>query len=305
METDPFHAPVLVNEVLGLLCPAGRRPPKTIMDCTLGLGGHARVLLEKAGTDTCLIGMDADKNNVIFSRKNLAPFGGQVRFFHANFSRATAVLAQAELERVDVLIADLGFSSNQMEDPAYGLSFRKELDGPLDMRFDRGQKKTAADIVNTYGREQLADLIYEYGEERFSRRIAAAIAAARKNDYIDRTHRLAEIIFSALPAAVRRGRNRIHPATRTFQALRIAVNGELDNLRGLLEALPRLIGGGGRGAIISFHSLEDRLVKRSFKRLVETNDAQILTKKPVTAGDQEASSNPRSRSAKLRAVEIG
>jgi len=304
MKAGPRHVPVLKNEIIGFLCVENKRGPKWIMDCTLGLGGHAGALLENAGKDACLIGMDADEGNVILSQKNLAPFGGRVRFFHANFSRASEVLKTADLTSVDALVADLGFSSSQVDEPSRGMSFRENFDGPLDMRYDRQSGQTAADIVNTFSSRKLADLIREYGEERFSGRIASAIVEARGDSWIDSTARLAGIVTSAVPPAFRKGPKKIHPATRTFQALRIAVNDELENLRLLLESIPSVVGPGGRAAIISFHSLEDRMVKESFKKFASVIGAAVLTKKPVTATGEEIESNVRSRSAKLRVIEI-
>ncbi len=304
MSTEASHLPVLLEEVVRFLCSADRKLPIEIMDCTLGLGGHARALLNKAGKDARLIGMDADEENVILAKQNLASFGGQIRFFHSNFSNARDVLDAIELDRVDALVADLGFCSSQIDNSQYGLSFRDEMDGPLDMRYDRSTTGTAADIVNRYNQQDLADLIYRYGEERLSRRIAQAVINARKEAKIERTSQLANIIMSAMPQSARRGTNRIHPATRTFQALRIAVNNELGSLERLLEMIPELVGRNGRAAIISFHSLEDRLVKRAFRELVETGKALSLTRKPVTATDNEIAMNPRSRSAKLRVIEM-
>jgi 16S rRNA (cytosine1402-N4)-methyltransferase len=299
MTNAPQHDPVLLREVIELLEPAGR---KTMVDCTLGLGGHARALIELAGKDARLVGMDADEANVLIARKNLAPYEGQVRFFLANFSSVGEVLAEAGLAKVDAVLADLGFSSNQMDEPSRGLSILR--DGPLDMRLDRRTPRTAFDIVNQVGEKELADLIYDYGEERYSRRIARAIVQARKTGHIETTGQLAEIISAAVPAPARRNRRGVHPATRTFQALRIAVNDELANLDSLLAQLPQILAPGGRAAIISFHSLEDRRVKQAFNALAGTDQATILTKKPITAGADEVQRNPRSRSAKLRAVQM-
>jgi 16S rRNA (cytosine1402-N4)-methyltransferase len=293
------HTPVLVRQVLDLLDPAGRH---RMADCTLGLGGHAHALLHASGTDAHLIGMDADEGNVKVAQENLAPFRGRVRFFHANFAAIQYVLEAAEVDRVDGLLADLGFASTQMDDPQRGMSFR--ADGPLDMRMNRDLQETAADLVNRLGAEELADVIYQFGEERFSRRIARAIVAARREEPIERTARLAEIVTDAIPARARHSRTGIHPATRTFQALRIAVNDELTCLDTLLAALPSVLTDGGRAAIISFHSLEDRRVKHAFANLARTTQAIILTKKPVTADEAEQQANPRSRSAKLRAIEF-
>jgi 16S rRNA (cytosine1402-N4)-methyltransferase len=297
----PRHEPVLRREVATLLTPADR-PPKRILDCTLGLGGHARALLELAGTDALLLGMDADESNVILARRNLASFGGRVRLFHANFADVRDVLREAEWDRVDAMLADLGFASNQLDNPARGMSFLR--DGPLDMRLDQNLPRTAADIVNQVDEKDLADLIYTFGEERYSRRIAKAIVATRRTNRIERTTELAEIVRRALPAPVKRTRRGVHPATRTFQALRIAVNDELTNLETLLERLPEILNPGGRAAMISFHSLEDRRVKQGFAALHRDGRATLLTKKPITASDAEIHENPRSRSAKLRGIEM-
>ncbi|MBN1943166.1 MAG: 16S rRNA (cytosine(1402)-N(4))-methyltransferase RsmH [Phycisphaerae bacterium] len=295
------HVSVLPKEVPALLVPPGRTP-RRILDCTLGAGGHAKALLELAGTDARLVGMDADESNVILARRTLASHRGRVRLFHANFADAREVLREAGWDHCDALLADLGFASNQVDDPRRGLSFQQS--GPLDMRLDRHSPRTAADIVNQVGEKDLADLIYTFGEERYSRRIARAIVSARRAGRIERTTDLAEIVGRALPAPVRRTRRGIHPAARTFQALRIAVNNELENLDALLELLPDALCPGGRAAIISFHSLEDRRVKRCFAALEKIEKATVLTKKPITPSRAELASNPRSRSAKLRGIEI-
>ncbi len=293
------HAPVLVDEVVDLLV-RNRGAGRTcwvFLDCTLGPGGHARALLEASGKDARLVGMDADESNVVLAQRNLAPYRGRVRFFHANFADAPEVLRQAGLSGVDGLLADLGFASTQVDDPQRGLSFTR--DGPLDMRLDRSAGPTAADLVNRLDESDLADLIYRFGEERHSRGIARAIVTARQSRRIERTGELADLVRGAIPG--RRGK--IDPATRTFQALRIAVNGELDRLAKLLEALPNLLNPGGRAAIISFHSLEDRPVKQAFAALAQTDQANWLTKKPITPAEPERNRNPRARSAKLRAME--
>ncbi len=291
------HRPVLLNEVVELLQPADKR---VIVDCTLGLGGHAAALLQASCKDAQLVGMDADEGNVICAKKNLASFGGRVRFFHANFSHIQEVFAEVGLAGADAILADLGFCSNQMDDSARGLSFTN--DGPLDMRLNRDSPRTAADLVNQMDEKELADLIYQFGEERLSRRIARAIVAARKTARIERTAELAEIITRAMPRRPGR-RHDIHPATRTFQALRIAVNDELTSLDTLLGCLGDILMPGGRAAIISFHSLEDRRVKHAFADFAGTGQAKIITKKPVVPAREEIFSNPRSRSAKLRVIE--
>lgn len=291
------HVPVLKDEVIGFLT---AEAVGQIMDCTLGLGGHALALLESLGKDARLVGMDADEGNVSLARQRLGPLGSQVRFFHANFSEVRQVLREVEWTGVDALLADLGFCSTQMDDPQRGLSFMR--DGPLDMRLDLTATTTAADIVNRTAEGDLADLIYQNADERFSRRIARAVCLARSESPITRTAQLAEIVKRSMPAAVRRNRTGVHPATRTFQALRIAVNDELGALDRLLSALPEILNPGGHAAIISFHSLEDARVKRAFAEYEQAGLAKRLTKKPITATDEEIEQNPRSRSAKLRVL---
>ena len=294
----PAHVPVLRAEVLGLLQPAGR---DVLLDCTVGLGGHAEALLDAAGPHGRLIGIDLDEDNLHLARQRLHRFGGRVRLFRASFADVADVLAEADEQRVDLLLADLGVASSQLDDPARGFGFSS--DGPLDMRMGRQTATTAADLVNGLAEAALADLIYTCGEERYSRRIARAIVAARKNNRIERTAALAGIVAGAVPAAARASRRGVHPATRTFQALRIAVNDELGSLDRLLARLPEVLAPAGRAGVISFHSLEDRRVKRALAALAATGAAAVLTRKPVTATTDEIAENPRSRSAKLRAVE--
>ncbi len=302
MNGDPGHRPVLYEEVLELLQPKTRTGQIKILDCTLGLGGHASALMRTSGKDAQLVGMDADEDNVVFAKRNLALFEGRVRFFHANYSQIHDVLAEVGWDKVDILLADLGIASNQLDNPDRGMSFSQ--DGPLDMRLDRNSPRTAAELVNQIGEKELADLIYSFGEERYSRRIARAIVAERQKGRIERTKQLEDIVFRAMPAPLRQKRKGVHPATRTFQALRIAVNEELQNLEILLGSLGDVMAVNGRAAFISFHSLEDRRVKQAFSDLVGTGRAKSLTKKPIVATEEEIQENPRSRSAKLRGVEI-
>lgn len=299
MERGAGHAAVLVRQVVEALAPT---PAALIVDCTVGLGGHAQALLEAAGTDSQLIGLDLDEGNLRAAHERLSPFGSRVRLFSANFAQVDEVLAQAGAKQADVLLADLGISSTQLDDPARGLSF--SADGPLDMRLDQSSGRTAADLVNMIGEQELADVIYCYGEERYSRRIARAIVAARRTGRIERTLQLSEIIERSLPPIVRHQRRGAHPSTRTFQALRIEVNRELESLETLLRLLPRVVAPGGRAGIISFHSLEDRLVKQAFLNYSNADTARILTKKPITADSEEIAENPRSRSAKLRGLQV-
>ncbi len=330
------HLPVLPTEVVDLLAP---QPGQTVLDCTTGRGGHGALLIPRLGPGGRYIGLDMDPGNVAYSRDRLGPIAEQagvaLDVIHANFRDARGVLEQIGVVGVDGLLADLGFASNQMDDPERGLAFSE--DGPLDMRLDTGSTVTAATLVNSLPEGELADLIYEFGEERLSRRIARKIVEQRQIEPINTTSGLAELVRRAYPPAKRqpkrpgkrpwspRPRNprlrghRIDPATRTFMALRIAVNDELGALDGLLAELPKLLkpgltntGGnnpgagvnpGGRAAIISFHSLEDRRVKRAFLALGTQDGFKVLTRKPLTAGDDEAGKNPRSRSAKLRGLQ--
>lgn len=296
---DQFgHKPVLLKQVLDMLAPSGS---PVIVDCTAGLGGHSKALLEAAGPEARGILIDLDEGNLRQARERLSDFGPRVRYFAANFGDVKEVLEQAEVKQADILLADLGIASTQLDDPLRGLSFQAE--GPLDMRLDRSQHQTAAMIVNSYAEEELANLIFAYGEERYSRRIAHAIVLARKKNTIESTRQLADVIYSAYPAVARKSRHGVHPATRTFQALRIAVNQEMKNLERLLAALPDVLAVGGKAAIISFHSLEDRQVKQAFAAWEASGRAKLLTRKPIQATDEEANENPRSRSAKLRGIE--
>ncbi|HHH75719.1 MAG TPA: 16S rRNA (cytosine(1402)-N(4))-methyltransferase RsmH [Phycisphaerae bacterium] len=292
------HVAVLARQVSEYLSPVGRR---VLVDCTVGLGGHSEVLLSQADEDACLIGLDVDEACLRAARERLEPFGrDRVRLFLANFSQLPEVLQEADVGLADVILADLGVCSAQLDDPARGLSF--QADGPLDMRLDARSDLTAAKIVGTFGEEELADLIYEFGQERYSRRIARAIVNARKAGAIISTAQLEKVIFGSLPGPVRRSRRGVHPATRTFQALRIAVNDEMKNLDVLLESLKTCLAPGGVAGIISFHSLEDRRVKMAFRQWALAGTAEVLTPKPITADAAESGENPRSRSAKLRVV---
>lgn len=292
---DAGHLPVMPQQVRELLSPALRN---VIVDCTVGLGGHSLALLEAAGPECRLIGIDLDEDNLRQAKERLAKFGPRVRLFVANFADIDLVLAEAGATQVDAILADLGVSSTQLDRADRGFSFL--ADGPLDMRMGR-EGPTAADLISSLSEAEMADIIFRYGEERYSRRISAAIVWARKLQRIDRTGQLAAIVTEALPAAARHGK--IHPATRTFQAFRIAVNKELSNLETLLERITRLLGPAGRAAVISFHSLEDRLVKRSFAAAAAAGVVRILTPKPLIPDRDEIELNPRSRSAKLRAIE--
>jgi 16S rRNA (cytosine1402-N4)-methyltransferase len=296
------HVPVLLKEAIDFL--AVRRGG-TYIDATVGLGGHSYEIARRLGAPGHLIGLDKDPAALEIARRKLVvgrsssvvgeqPDWPTITLLHRSF----AELANDQRpSTVDGLLADLGVSSLQLDDAARGFSFQAE--GPLDMRMDPTSERTAEQVVNHLDERQLADVIYEFGEERRSRRIARAICRSRP---IRSTAHLADVI-SAAARPMNQAERRIHPATRTFQALRIFVNRELDDLKALLEAAPRILKPGGRVVVISFHSLEDRIVKDAFREGTQKGSFSVLTRKPVTATEEESDRNPRARSAKLRAAE--
>jgi 16S rRNA (cytosine1402-N4)-methyltransferase len=287
------HAPVLLDEVREQLAP---ERGGLFVDCTVGLGGHARTLLE-AGASR-VVGLDRDASALAIARERLAPFGERVELVHADFREVAAVLDARDIAGIDGALADLGVSSMQLDAPGRGFSFRR--DEPLDMRMDQSSGETAADALDRVDERTLADVIFRFGEERYARRVARAIVAARRAGAVRTTGQLAEIVRRAIP---RRGPMRIDPATRTFQALRIWVNRELDGLDEWLARLAGRLNPGGRLAVIAFHSLEDRLVKHTLRGLQGESGFAVLTKRPVTPSEAEIERNPRARSAKLRAIE--
>jgi 16S rRNA (cytosine1402-N4)-methyltransferase len=290
----PLHAPVLVAETLAQLDPSRGG---LFVDCTVGLGGHSRALLEHGAAR--VLGLDRDADALALAANALAAFGDRVELVHADYRDLDRVLDGRGIERVAGALADLGVSSMQLDAEGRGFSFQR--DEPLDMRMDRSRPPTAADLLSEVNEEELANLIFQYGEERYSRRIARAIVQAREASAVTTTGELARIVRRAIPV---RGHQRIDPATRTFQALRIRVNRELEGLDTFLGAAARRLMAGGRLAVIAFHSLEDRIVKHTFRALAHAEAAiRILTKRPIEASDDEVARNPRARSAKLRAIE--
>jgi 16S rRNA (cytosine1402-N4)-methyltransferase len=288
------HIPVLLAEVTDLLAP-GRGG--LFVDATVGLGGHTRALLE--GGASRVLAFDRDPRALALARDALASFGERVELVHADYRDIDRVLDARGIGQVSGALADLGVSSMQLDEPGRGFSFRR--DEPLDMRMDPTRGATAADLLRTASEEEIADAIFQFGEERHSRRISRAIVSARRQAPIDTTGQLAAIVRRAVP---HRGYQRIDPATRTFQGLRIWVNRELDGLDGFLGAAAARLLAGARLAVISFHSLEDRIVKHTFRALEKTGQSlRILTRRPVVAGESELAGNPRARSAKLRAIE--
>lgn len=284
-----LHAPVLVAEVVAFLDP---RPGKTFLDATVGTGGHAEALLSRGAG---VVGIDRDPEALALARERLAPFGDRATLLRGNFRDLQSLLAPLGLPPLDGALFDLGVSSLQLDSPGRGFSF--SADGPLDMRMDPDGPTTAADLVNGLPERDLARILFEYGEERYARRIARAIARARP---ILTTGELASLVARVYPP----GRHRIHPATRTFQALRIAVNDELSALQKALPAALSLLRPGGVLCVISFHSLEDRIAKRFLRTEALAGRVEVLTKKPVTPGEKELLRNPRARSAKLRAGRV-
>jgi len=313
------HEAVLIQEVLELLAP---KPGQIFIDCTIGRGGHALAIARQLGPTGLLIGLDVDPRNLEFaaSRLNNASSANQatpqhnnnnsqtaglptIRLFHANFAELPQVLSAVGLppaNAVDGILADLGVSTNQLFDPAYGLSFSQNM--PLDMRLDPRTERSAADLVNTLPEEDLANVLYELAQERYSRRIARKIVESRRFSPINSTESLAALVCAAIGS--RGGApNKIDPATRTFLALRMAVNREMENLDALLASATGFLKPSGTLAVISFQSMEDRRVKQAFRMAGQAGKLAILTSKPLTASARELAANPRSRSAKLRAAQ--
>ena len=298
------HIPVLVEEVMTLLrCEPGR----TYVDATLGGGGHALEILRRTAPNGIVIGLDWDEEAVSEARKALMPFGERVKIFRENFIHLPELLREMKVEQVDGILLDLGLSSFQLEKEERGFSFRGE--GPLDMRMDQRMDRTATDLVNHLSVEELEDTLLKYGEERWAKRIAKAVVRERARGPIETTQALRKIVHHTIPR--RFHPRKIDPATKTFQAFRIKVNDELENLRKILETGWELLRKGGRICIISFHSLEDRMVKETFRKLEGRGTdgscpeavMRILTKKPIMPSEEERRRNPRSRSAKLRCAE--
>ena len=309
-DSDGEHIPVMPKEVLDLLqC----KPGGVYVDATIGLGGHAEAILERIQPGGQLIGIDRDKESLERVQARLKPYGDSLRLLHDNYKNLPLILNNLAGRPVDGILIDLGVSSYQLLSPERGFSFQSDV--VLDMRMDRTQQWTAADLVNKLSESELADLIYRYGEERLSRRIAAAIVQERRKAPITRCAQLAEIISRVFKV---RGHQHIHPATRTFQALRIAVNEELDGLEEFLSEGFGFLKSGGRMVVIAFHSLEDRIVKRTFRRFAgqcvcdappelckcpRQALANLITPRPMTPGPEELAANPRARSARLRSLE--
>lgn len=307
-DAERLHISVLLCETLEFLEP---RSGETYVDATLGLGGHTEAILNIAGTR--VIGIDQDGDAIEFAAERLKPFGDRINIARSNFTEIADVVKSRGLSKVDGIIADLGVSSLQLDSEERGFSFRS--DAPLDMRMDKSGDDTAASLLKELSEEEIANVIYQFGEERFSRRIARRIVERReRGEPVETTRELAELVERSVK---RSPRDKIHPATRTFQALRIAVNREIEILDRFIADAVELLNPNGRLVMISFHSLEDRIVKQAFQKLSgrclcppripqcscgATKKIEVLTRKPVIAGEAETMQNPRARSAKLRAA---
>ena len=302
---DSFHIPVLLKEVLHYLIP--KKGGGVYIDCTLGGGGHSKAILERIYPDGLLIGIDRDIEAIKAARKELSNFLDRAILIRDNFKNLEEILSNLKIKVVSGVLFDLGVSSHQLRERERGFSFRE--DGHLDMRMDPTQKFNASTLINNYTEEELVRIFGKYGEERFSKRIARLIVLERQKNPITTTKQLADLVIRALPKAKKRGRWRIHPATRVFQAIRIEVNQELDLLEKSLNQAIKVLEDKGRICVISYHSLEDRIVKNVFKKAErekvakENYGLKIITKKPIRASQEEIKRNPKARSAKLRVAE--
>ena len=304
------HIPVLFHEIMDIMAP---QPGEVFVDCTLGGGGHSRGFLERMGDDGRLIGIDQDTNALQAAGANLAEFGDRVTYVHSNYNNLDEILNTYAPDGVDGILFDIGVSSHQLDEKDRGFSYMQ--DAPLDMRMNQSQKFSAWDVVNTYSEDELHRIIKEYGEERWAKRVAQFIVEFRKEKPVETTGELVDIIKRAIPKGAREEGS--HPAKRTFQAIRIEVNDELGVLTRTISVAAKHLKKGGRLGIISFHSLEDRIVKDQFRYLAsdcicppelpfcqcdKVSEVKILTRKPVTATKEELEANSRSKSAKFRAV---
>ena len=293
-----YHIPVMLEEVLDYL---ELRPGMTIVDATMGTGGHSKEIIQRIMPGGRLIGIDRDKESLGICRQRLEEYTGACEFVHANFIDLDSVLKNLSIEKIDGIVFDLGISSFQLSDAQRGFSFQNE--GPLDMRLDRESYISAYDLVNNLNEEEISELLWAFGEERWHNRIAHLLVQERERQPISTTEQLASIVSRSIPYRYRYKYYRIHPATRTFQAVRIAVNRELEILEGTLNKAVEFLKENARICVISFHSLEDRQVKHTFRKAAADDLVKIITNKPLTPGMDELQANPSSRSSKLRVAE--
>lgn len=290
------HIPVMYREVVDLL---NIHPGAVIVDCTLGMAGHAKMILEKIGPKGRFIGVDRDKQSLAIAQQNLSAFKDQCDFVHDDFRHIDRILSERDIRQVDGILLDLGISSFQLNDPQRGFSFK--ADGPLDMRMDQESYISAYDLINTLSEKEIASILKNFGEERYHHRIARYLVEQRSKTPFQTTQELSEAIVKSIPGHSRH--QRIHPATRAFQAFRIAVNRELEALEITLDKSIDYLRSGGRICVIAFHSLEDRIVKHKFRSYKEAGRVNVITKKPLEPTDEEVRENSRARSAKLRVAE--
>ena len=293
-----MHTPVMLEEVLEYL---NLKPGQVIVDATFGFGGHSSRIAERIGASGTVVGIDRDQESLAAAREALGDLSNRIRFAYGNFSDLDTILKGLNINFIDGILFDLGISSFQLSDVQRGFSF--QTDGPLDMRLDRNSYISASDLVNNLNEEELSQLLKNFGQERWHNRIARLLVQERQRHPISTTGQLSDIVKSAIPPRFRRFHYRIHPATRTFQAVRIAVNRELESLEVAITKAIGLLNPGGRICVISFHSLEDRIVKLAFKKFASEGAIKIITPKPLTPKESEAKDNPRSRSAKFRVAE--
>lgn len=274
-------------------------PGKTIVDATIGTGGHSRAMIERILPGGRLIGIDRDEDSLMIAKSRLSDFGSACEFVHGNFSDIDAVMRELRISKIDGALFDLGLSSYQLEDPERGFSFQSE--GPLDMRFDRSSFISAYDLINNLNEEEISSMLWTFGQERWHNRIARSLVQERERRAITTTKELSDIVVRAIPPKYRH--YRIHPATRTFQAVRIAVNRELETIETGISKAIELLGVSGRICVISFHSLEDRIVKFAFRKFASQERIKIITQKPLVPREAEVIENPASRSSKFRVAE--
>ncbi|OGX16889.1 MAG: 16S rRNA (cytosine(1402)-N(4))-methyltransferase [Omnitrophica WOR_2 bacterium RBG_13_44_8b] len=298
MVEQNYHIPVMLNEVLDLL---NLKPNKIIVDATIGTGGHSKAILERIVPGGGLIGIDRDQESIDVAQERLRDYSGACKFAQGNFLDLDKILEGLQIKKIDGILFDLGISSFQLRDPERGFSFQS--DGPLDMRLDRNSYISAYDLINNLNEAEISTLLWNFGQERWHNRIARVLVQEREKQPITTTLQLANIVVRSIPQRFRHRYYRIHPATRTFQAVRIAVNRELETLETAVNKSIALLGKGGRICVISFHSLEDRVIKLTFKSAHANGIIKIITPKPLTPTLTEVEANPLSRSAKLRVAE--
>jgi 16S rRNA (cytosine1402-N4)-methyltransferase len=296
-EIKANHIPAMLEEVMEFLDP---KENDVVVDATLGLGGHAEAILKRIGTRGRLIGIDRDERSLRMAKERLRPYLEQTHFVRGDFRDLDRILSDLGVTQVNGVLLDFGISSFQLDDPQRGFSF--QMEGPLDMRMDQDNPLSAFELVNSLPEEELAAILRDYGEERWHNRIARTIVRQRSMRPIATTSDLREVVLKAVPSRKGRG-ERIHPATRTFQAIRIAVNRELESIDIVLKKCVDLLAPGGRIAVIAFHSLEDRIVKQQFRALAQEGKVRLVVKKPLRPGEKECQENPRARSARLRIAE--